>query len=102
MSTPPCEQVRYVAMVSTPGCLPDSEPISFDTIEAAWDYLAQERWISLLGAEVDPSTDRTMVALAEQRDTVQELGSINGPTPGRDESDWGDLGLVYEVVIGDE
>lgn len=102
MSTPPCAQVRYSAVINVPGYLPESEPVTFDTIEAAWDYLAQERWISLLGAEVDPSTDRTMVALAEQRDTVQELGSINGPTPGRDDSDRGDLGLVYEVVISDE
>lgn len=34
---------KYVAIINTPGHLPESEPAEFDTAREAWDYLADER-----------------------------------------------------------
>lgn len=35
--------MKYVASIHFPGCLPESDPVEFDTAEEAWDYLSDER-----------------------------------------------------------
>lgn len=32
----------YVATISQPGYLPDTEPAEFETVAEAWEYLAEE------------------------------------------------------------
>ena len=96
--------MQYVAEISTPGYLPEStDPAIFDTAEAAWEYLSDER------KRHEDESDRPDLPYS---DTVAELdmmssarvptiGAVYGSTP-QYEGDH-DLGLVYSVSpVADE
>jgi hypothetical protein len=90
----------YVAIVNTPGYLPDDEPVKFDTASEAWAYLADERMrdehehdgtLSSVYAELDARANRT----AADGTNVARSGTVYGDTPGYDGDH--DLGIAYSV-----
>lgn len=94
----------YVATISRPGCLPDSdgEPQTFDTVREAWDHLADELayWqLAYWDADSEEAQDgiaEVLVAMGEAGE-AGVLGTIYGPTPGYDGAH--DLGLAWTVDI---
>lgn len=102
--------MTFVAVINTPGYLPEAEPAEFDTVEEAWDYLATERrdaedeaetvaqgysgtvnTLDTLAASVDWSTCENAGV-----DPLTGTGTVYGPTPGY-EGDH-DLGVAYSVT----
>jgi hypothetical protein len=100
------EAPSYVAVVSTPGYLPESEPVEFDTAAEAWAYLAEER---KRAEDENPDWsdhDCPFPQDCDYSDTYAELlgmgdevGSVSGETPGY-EGDH-DLGLAYSVEVAE-
>lgn len=89
----------YVAIINTPGYLPENEPEEFETITEAWGYLAEERKRAEDDFEEDGYSN-TYHRLEELfKDAEPECGSVYGTTPGY-EGDH-DQGLVYTVTIGE-
>jgi len=97
--------MTYVATINTPGYLPDGteEPPTFDTAEAAWEYLTDERM------RHEDETQEADEHAEPYSETVTELdrirvlshngpeeGTVYGSTPGYDGSH--DLGLAYSVT----
>lgn len=103
--------MRYVAIINTPGYLPqDDEPPTFDTPEAAWRYLHEMRCIdedySYAPDNDVPPYSETVKHLADTASVAagaalglaewDGIGSVVGNTPGYEGSH--DLGIVYSVV----
>lgn len=103
---------RYVAVVSSPGYLPDTDspPPTFESAAVAWTYLAEERRKAEEEASDGCSDDvcdpgcpwrseamlsDTFVELIEASET-QQPGTVSGDTPGYHGDH--DLGICYEVV----
>lgn len=103
---------KYVAVINTPGYLPDSDepPPVFDTAQEAWRYLADERLFEEDAA--DAATDVSGGTPSEHySDTASGLdkaaadpdygeGTIYGDTPGYTGSH--DLGKAYSVQVAEE
>lgn len=88
--------MKFIAVITVPGYLPDSEPVEFDTAREAWGYLMSERAQDLWTAESfeSPSIDATWLKLRNARQ-LGSPGTVYGDTPGYDGDH--DLGLAYEV-----
>ena len=102
--------MNYVAIINTPGYLPDSTepPPEFDTCAEAWEYLAQERRSAEdemnPPAQYDNPYSETVDELWARYQTASgrpipepevKPGVVTGPTPGYDGDH--DLGVAYEV-----
>lgn len=99
------ETPMYAAIINTPGYLPETEPIEFDTIEEAWDYLASCRredednyedvseGYSATVNRLESASTRLLDA-ADLGLTPEYIGTIYGDTPG---GAIYDLGLAYTV-----
>lgn len=98
--------MRYIASVNVPGYLPDTEPIAFDTVEEAWDYLAscrrddEDNYEDV--SEGYSATVNQLEAASTRLLDADDLhlnwdytGTIRGLTPG---GAMYDLGLVYTVT----
>lgn len=101
---------RYVATVNVPGYLPmNDEPPVFDTAAEAWEYLAEESqrdgesaWLPDDANDPDgPASLAPWALKLEEMARRDTLGSVYGPTPGRDSDDIYDLGLAYSVDIAE-
>jgi hypothetical protein len=94
---------RYVATINIPGYLPmDDDPPVFETPQAAWSYLADERERGEDETEGEEYSDthRALVALAMAAPgTPGLIGTVYGDTPGSDSPH--DLGLAYSVGNAD-
>lgn len=101
----------YLATTNVPGYLPvDDDPPTFDTAEAAWEYLADRRRDGEDDALEDGAQDggyssckNVLDALARGEmwedhgvDPITGEGTVYGPTPGGAISD---LGLAYSVTL---
>lgn len=112
----------YVATINTPGYSPmDDDPPIFETADAAWGYLADERHRvedDMPGAEDVDTYTETLYQLLRVADPAEftasmwdiewpdlvdradRTGVIYGDTPGYDGDH--DLGLAYCVTWTDE
>lgn len=107
---PTLTQVKaFVATINTPGCLPEAEPVEFDTATEAWLHLINEYVMAWNDAPIPGGPDDPLppalievynATCAAFASSIQanEPGHIAAPTPGREFGDEGDLGLVYEVT----
>lgn len=95
----------YVATINVPGYLPmDDDPPVFESIKAAWEWLAQERQREEDAAEMPgDSYSGTVLALEAMANATmadgtpyQRRGTVYGSTPGYDGNH--DLGLAYSVT----
>ena len=94
---------HYIAAVSTPGYLPETEPTYFDSIEDAWEYLADERDYEVSEAPETPE-DCTCIGghIERSGDAIRKhetIGWVWLPSAGRCESDSWDLGRAYSVDV---
>lgn len=89
----------YVAIINTPGYLPENEPEEFETIAEAWGYLVEERKRQEDDFEEDGYSNTYHRLVELSKDAEPECGSVYGNTPGY-EGDH-DQGLVYTVTIGE-
>lgn len=88
----------YIAIINTPGYMPDEEPVEFDTVAEAWKYLAEERRRSEDDVEGTDGYSEIAVKLAELADAANpQCSAVYGPTPWYDGDH--DLGVVYTVTI---
>lgn len=87
---------RYIATVNTPGYLPETTPLTFDTPQEAWLYLRGER-IEHEDAETDTSAGYSAAVSAMEEMALREeaRGTIYASTPGYEGGH--DLGLAYSV-----
>lgn len=100
----------YVATINVPGYLPmDDEPPTFETAQAAWEYLADERdrsWDDVFAASDLDTDDDTLTELRRRASDkwlvcdFERVGTVYGGTPGYDGSH--DLGLAYSVTETDD
>lgn len=97
--------MKYSATINTPGYLPESEPLVFDTAADAWRHLADVRAQDEDDADpdgIEPEYSDTYYELKRRgRNAYQTNGWANGsidtvygPTPG---GRIHDLGLAYTV-----
>lgn len=89
----------FQAIINTPGYLPQQdETPEFETCEAAWDYLRDERIRDLDDVMNDEDDDAIDNALEEMESLMSEpsVGTVYGFTPGYDGDH--DLGVAYSVV----
>ena len=97
---------KYIAAVNTPGCLPDSEPVEFDSVTEAWEYLADERNFELGACETPHGCtscfDWHFHNSGEAIRGREVIDSVWFPTAGRCQSDPWDLGLVYSVDAAED
>jgi|SRR3954464_12441240 hypothetical protein len=101
--------MKYVAIINTPGYVPESEPVEFDTPAEAWEHLAEDRRehedsVALKFSDdysetVDDLDAKATAALDVNRMGWDGTGSVSGSTPGYQGEH--DLGLVYEVQEAD-
>lgn len=114
--------MQYIATISTPGYLPDSDepPPVFDTATEAWTYLWEERQRHIEEAydgEADPDgnpwgEDECLDILGANVSCASGMhtepypgclpdgtGTVTGPTPGYDGDH--DLGLAYTVTAAE-
>jgi hypothetical protein len=108
--------MKYVAIINTPGYLPEAEPAVFDTPQEAWSHLADERQrheeeaepesevysdtfadLAALGTEAHWRHRHHAQWLTDSGLAADGTGSIVGPTPGYEGSH--DLGLAYTVTV---
>jgi len=112
-------ETQYVAIVNTPGYLPDSDdgPLLFDSVRAAWNYLADERIRHeddmAEGDSPYSETVDTLGALGESAHwafgvptewlidmglSADGTGTVYGGTPNGGDHD---LGLAYSVEVAE-
>jgi hypothetical protein len=105
---------KFIAIINTPGYMPEAEPAEFDTVGEAWEWLAQERRDAEDEAETVAqgysATVNILDTLAADQDwstcenagvdPLSAEGTVYGPTPGY-EGDH-DLGLAYTVTSREE
>lgn len=105
--------MKYSATIHSPGCLPEAEPVEFDTAQEAWEYLYDDRevdqdqiWAVGESAQEEQSileSDTTLDTLRRRASDkwlvcdFERVGSVWGPTPGHTANDPWDRGLVYSV-----
>lgn len=87
----------YVAIISTPGYMPTSEPVAFDTAGQAWDYLADE-YADMIGsvdydgvcecedptlcdAHAHEAECRAVLADSLRRAALPDVGTVYVPDP---------------------
>jgi hypothetical protein len=88
----------YLALINTPGYLPEDEPVEFETIAEAWTYLAEERRGDEDNVEGTDGYSEIAAKLAEMAEAANpQCSAVYGPTPGYDGDH--DLGVVYTVTI---
>lgn len=88
----------YLALINTPGYLPEDEPVEFETIAEAWTYLAEERRGDEDNVEGADGYSEIAAKLAEMAEAANpQCSAVYGPTPGYDGDH--DLGVVYTVTI---
>lgn len=104
----------YVALINTPGYLPEVDPVYFDGAREAWQYLVSERMRAedeYLGIPDNPSDpdgpchySDTVIRLKAEAyavdvdgRTMSGEGCVYGNTPGYDGSH--DLGVAYSVTV---
>lgn len=87
--------MKYVAIINTPGYLPESEPEEFDTETEAWAHLFEHRMRDEEEAEPDHSLSSETQRALVWRIANGGTGTVTGPTPGYDGEH--DLGVAYTV-----
>lgn len=87
---------KYVAIINTPGHLPESEPAEFDTAQEAWDYLADER---KRAEEEYPEWTDPYPMLPDIAEMGDSTGIVYGSTPGYEGNH--DLGVAYNVQLAE-
>jgi hypothetical protein len=109
------EAPSYVAITNTPGYLPESDPVEFDTAAEAWQYLAdeRERWENEASDGCnDEVCDPTCPwrSEADLSETWQELTSLATAVVSQPGAVWGDtpgyhgdhdLGVAYSVAVAE-
>lgn len=89
--------MKYVAIINTPGYLPDTEPEEFATETEAWAHLFEARMTDEAYADPDHSLSSETQRALVWRVANGGTGTITGPTPGYDGEH--DLGVAYTVDV---
>lgn len=92
--------MTYIASVTVPGYMPETESPEFETISEAWNYLYEFRLMdqeALLEAGKDVEAD-VLEQIREARESGLHIGSVFANNYSGAEHD---LGAVYSVLYSE-